>query len=242
MRIQFLAKGCVPLEQRGINLSYARTLAYPYVSERPRPPLAVVGGGHSLVSALPELRDWDGDIWACGSASPYCLREGLDATYFCIDPQASSAKCAKGAKRAIVATSIDPAMFVELEGADVEFFDLHTDGGDSNHGPTTATAAIELSVKMGYRDVTFFGCESSWDVQSHIYHHDNHPFEMLVKCDGKSFITCPEFLMQADFMAAVLRVAPMFKERSGGLLRALINDPDWDITHATQAFHDSLKQ
>lgn len=99
---------------------------------------------------------------------------------------------------------------------------------------------MELSIRMGYRDVTYFGCESSFEERSHAYHDERNEHIFRVKCNGQSFLTNPPYFMQAEYLSAMIRLTPLLKERSGGLLAAMVADPDYDITHGNRAFHEHL--
>ncbi len=237
MQFQFVATGCVPREREAIHIAHTATLGLSYVQEKERPPLAVVGGGPSILKHVDELRAWQGDVWACGSAFRWCADNGINATFFCIDPQAETAHLARGASHAILCTSIAPETFAALKGAHVEIFDLIHEGDRSNHGPTTVTASPELALRMGYRDVSYFGTESSFATNTHAYHNEATEEQIIVSCNGKSYLTHPAYLLQAEYLATMMRLCPLLKNRSGGLLGALIAEPCYDITHGTLGLH-----
>lgn len=216
----------------------------------------MVGGGKSAREQLDELRTWKGDIWACGSVFQWLKSEGIEATLFCVDPQPILKDMAAGATKAILASNCDPGVFDALAGQDVQIFHL-VDGDEGiHHGPTTASAAFDLSVKMGYFDVSFFGFDSCYDERddeelgervqirynSHAYKDEEDVAVCRVVCNGKAFITGGEFLMQAQWMAEVLNMLPsIFHNRSGGLLAAMIADPDYDCTHVCESLSQSLE-
>ena len=76
---------------------------------------------------------------------------------------------------------------------------------------------------MGYREVTFFGCEGSCAERSHAYQHEELAEQMIVACGGAEYRTRPDFYTASRELAAVISEFPMFcREQSGGLLRALI--------------------
>ena len=215
---------------------------YPYVGVALRPPLAVVGGGPSINDHVETLRNWRGDVWACGSPYLWCVRNGIDATYFNIDPGApfeGQVLVSHGA-RAILSTTVNPAVFASCKS--VEVFDLSRLG--DNHGVTTATAAPHLALSMGYTDISIFGCESCYaEGESHAYdtHKDvSDHLRMRIVCNGEAFITIPSLFMQAELLSKIIRLSPVFKERSGGLLRAMVEDDDYDCTHATRALHKAF--
>lgn len=257
-KIDILGRGCVPQEKMYENVASCMARGLPYAGKS-RPPLAVVGGGHSAKVHLDELRRWPGDIWACGSVFQWLHSEGIEATLFCVDPQPGLAAMAVGARKALLATSCDPSAFDVLKDAYVEVFDLVRDGVGVNHGPTTGSTAFDLALThMGYTDSSFFGFDSSYTdepidekpenygvtVQTHAFKSEPEALMMRVVCNGRAFITCAEFFMQAQWMAEMFR-SPVgqrgfAKNRSGGLLAALIVDPDYDCTHVSPRMKGEL--
>ena len=238
---------------RNVELCAARGL--PKAGKKERPSLAVVGGGKSAAQCLDELRAWDGDVWACGSTFQWLEREGIHAVLFCVDPQPGLAQMAVGATKALLASNCDPSAFDVLEqaGAYVETFDLiREDAPGISHGPTTASAAFDLSLRvMGYTDVSFFGFDSCYTEEevkelpehitvytvTHIHKNEPEPNMVRIVCNGKAFITCAEFFMQAQWMSQLFRSEickqGFIKNRSGGLLAAMVADPEYDFTHGS---------
>lgn len=237
MKIEWETRPCVPVDElhRNVALSKGR---FPLVSRKERPPLAIVGGGPSLPSHLEELKAWKGDVWACGSPYPWCVENGIDAVFFNIDPLEETIDLARGAKRAILSTTNHPGVFDVVES--VEVFDLICEEREGFlHGATTATAVPHLSAYMGYVDVTFFACESSFpEGKTHAYKHEDWELHIKVACNGEFFVTKPQLLFQAQLLSDVTRRCPVFKEVSGGLLHAMVKDPDYDIVAGNKAVHD----
>ena len=241
MKINFFPELTAAPEKTAASIAYAKSLGLPEIADAARPPLAVVAGGPSVARRIEDLWNWAGDIWVCGTAYPWARSKGLDATFFCVDQANDVAPFAEGAKHAILATCSDPSTFDALRGAKVEIFDLYNGSGGVTHGTSTASSTFELSLRMGYRSVTYFGCESSYEGASHAYHHDTPQFEIRVVCGGELFDTNASLLMQVEHMAEIIRTFPMFfRERSGGLLRAMIANPEFDITHGSQDLHDHI--
>lgn len=239
----------VTREQTLGNIAYAKSLGLPCVSSHARPPLAVIGGGPSAADFATELRGWAGDVWVSGSAFPWALSIGLvRPTFFTIDQSPQLAIDGKGATKAILATCCNKATFDELKSAKVEIFDLVGAGPDANHWATTVTAAPHLAMRMGYKDVTFYGCDSSFRGgvidflrRTHAYPTDQVGDAIIVECGGKSFITRPSFVMQAEFMSQVLRLLPnVFKVRGDGLLSEMVRNPEYETTHATHSIASQL--
>ena len=244
MKISFSVRPCVPYEQLERNVASAKARGLPYTSEKARPALAVIGGGPSLAFHVDELKAWEGDVWACGSAYRWCFDNGIDATFFNVDPLPEQAIYAKGAERGILASTTDPSVFDEVKS--IELFDLIAAPGYVNHGVTAVTCTPCLALEMGYKKVMFFGCESSFEKSTHSYKNEfvdpnvtNHL--IWVKSGEEVFVSRPDFLMQAELLAPVIRMAPhVFEERSGGLLGAMVASGDYDIVSANAAMHSNL--
>lgn len=241
MKIEWTTSTCVPLEELYSNVRHAKSLNLPGLSQKRRPPLAIVGGGPSLPSHLDTLRNWSGDVWACGSPYPWCVENGIDAVFFNIDPLTETIGLARGAKKAILSTTNHPGVFDVVES--VEVFDLIDEGEGFRHGATTATAVPHVAAYMGYSDVTFFGCESSFpEGKTHAYKHEDWELHIAVMCNGERFVTKPQLLFQADLLSQVIRGCPSCKEASGGLLRAMVANPEYDIVAGNKAAHDRVNR
>ncbi len=243
MKINWVGHLLVPDGTEERNMAASKTLGLPVISQSERPILAVVGGGPSVAAEIGTLRGWPGDIWASGSCFPWCLANGIDATFFTIDQHPSLVNDCKGAKRAILATACDPGVFAELKDADIQVFDLVHSGEHANHAATSVTACMKIALDMGYREIHFFGCDSSINGSTHAYYNDKvDPFTLLL--ERQSFNTWASMLMQAEFMAIVMRAAPnVYVNRSKGLLEAMVKAKDplgYDITHITHALADKL--
>jgi len=234
VRIEFTSNGCVPAADLERNEDYARRLGFPKWSPAASQRLAVVGGGPSIADHIEELAAWDGDVWAINGAFKWCSRQGIDAVFFTIDPLPATAQHAVGVGRAIIATHCDPSLFDALHGADVEAFKL------GHAGATTATAAPLIAADMGYRSVSFFGCESSFGNETHVYGNRDVKSLMRVRCNDHEFLTTPDMMMQAEFLGELIREVPMFSDRSGGLLSAFIANPEIDVIAATPLIHEAV--
>jgi hypothetical protein len=198
----------------------------------------VLGGGHSIRERLDEIRQSTADKWAIGSAWRWFKDNGVECTFFCVDPSDLLIPHAQGVTRAILESGTSPGVFDAVQG-EILLFDRVTDL-DSINGVTTATCAPMLALKMGYTSVSFYGCEGSYRDQTHLYMNSGDPYTMRVRANGEYFLTGAEFLMQAEFLSELIRASDVFKDCSGGLLSALIADPDYDVTHISKTLHDSI--
>jgi hypothetical protein len=241
MKLDMSFEGPISHEQGDRNRAHVSTLGLVKPQHRKRPPLAVVGGGPSVLSHLDELKSWDGDIWIVCGAFPWAMSVGLEGTFFNADVQALAANYCAGAKRALVSTHNDPAVFAALEGVPVEVFDLYSSSKGSNNGTTTATAAPCIALEMGHQSVSFFGCDSSYEGRTHAY-DDIPPSSWLrVRCGGQEFDTSLPLLGQALCLAEVIREEPQHMIcRSGGLLAALVGNFDYELVATTRAIYMAL--
>jgi hypothetical protein len=213
----------------------AASSAYPRVEKGVHPhAVAVVGGGPSLLGRLDELRAWPGDIWAINSMPDWLEARGIDSVLFSVDPKPFASK----AKRAILASTCHPSVF---EGRDVRMFDMleHATDGVIG-GVTTASRAPALALRMGYPGVAFFGCDSDFGEIGHVSSGAYQDEELLiVRANGAEFITAPDFLLQAENLALLMRTFPDYVvNKSDGLLAALLADEEW----TTVAVSDALKK
>lgn len=202
--------------------------------------LAVVGGGPSIRHHIDELKAWDGAIWAVNSTVNWCMEHGIDAAFYTVD----AAKLHRWrvpfdqVKRAILAIDCDPAMFEALKGADVSMLPM-PDGG-----PTSANSADWFAIEAGYSGLTYFGCESSFEDTTHAYASADIETWIAVRVGGQDFRTKPEFLEQARIMSEVIRAVPSYySERSGGLLRAMVeHGMEYELIEISPAVESMLRE
>lgn len=186
--------------------------------------LAVIGGGPSINDNVEKIRDWDGDRWAINGAYHWCKKRGFDATFLACDPHIIVADWAKGVTKAIVTTRCNPEVFKVLASQNAEVQTFNLDSGEKIiHGSSMATAVPHLSALNGYTDVTFFGCDSSYNLDhTHAYMKEIRKEEMIIRCNGEDFYTAPDWLLQAQELAVIISSIPSYSEESGGLLRAMM--------------------
>lgn len=242
MQFRFDTTSAVDPEQVARNVASAKARRLPSPTKQTRPPLAIIGGGPSVNKYALKLKTWPGDIWACGSAFPWALEHGIKATFFNIDPLEEQAEYARGATKAILASSSHPRVFDAVP--EVECFDLVNTNDYANHHCTAVTATPVLALEMGYTAVVYFGCESSFDGTTHAYKHENKHakfYGVWVRVGDTVYPSSPGMLMQAQMLAEILRTCPnVFREASGGLLRALVKDPKSEIIAVNKTMHDNL--
>lgn len=214
------------------NIDHCRTLNRPKIRG---PSLAVVGGGPSINQHVETLKNWRGDIWAMNGTYRWCREHEINAAFYSADATPDVAKLAVGAQRAILADVCDPSAFAACQ--DVETFEFTA----RTPGPTSATTTLITGLDAGFGEITYFGCESSYDGQTHAYQDLPVPHLIKVKCGPDEYLTEPEFHLQAEMLSTMIRMAPsVFKERSGGLLRAMVEHGECDAVSATAAFHSTI--
>lgn len=200
--------------------------------------LAVVGGGPSLQKMVSELFEFQGDIWGINGACRWLRDQGIESTFFSVDPHPIVAMWAKGCKKALVVSRSDPSVFDALEGSDVQIFDSRNDDPQGLlGGSSTATVAPILAVELGYRSVVFYGCDGSYPKGfSHAYMDEKREDQLLVKVGDEEYLTAPDFYVQSQELAMMIRSLPRhFSERSGGLLGALVKCEEHDVIAGSRA-------
>jgi hypothetical protein len=239
--------GVLPVtdEQVQENTSAAQSRGLPTWRDIPKanhPRLAVVGGGASIYDHLERLQTWEGDVWAINGACRWCHENGIKATFFAADPHPIVAKWAaeSGATKALLCSTCDASAFEVLKNADVTLYELGVNG--IWNGSSTAMIAPHLAIECGYKEISFFGCESSYPIEkTHAYMHETRPEQLVVRCGGKDFLTAPDFYVQARELSEMCRLAPhVYVDRSGGLLRAMVSDPAHEIVWISEAMFKTM--
>lgn len=220
--IDFLIGPAIPRWEAEQQAAHARGLGLP--SPRPRHGnLAVVGGAHSVNAYVETLRRFDGDVWAINGAYGWCKERGINATFFTVDPEDVTVKFAIGAKKAIVTPWCHPTMWEALKDADLELADFFPPFSAS--APNVSAIAFDL----GYRSITYFGCDCSFSDQTHTYQNHADPATMVVRCGGLDYLTTPAYYVQAKELASLCREFRVCREMSGGLFRALVSDFEHEV-------------
>jgi hypothetical protein len=244
-------QGSVPVTHENLlkQVAHAKSLGLPEI--RPQEPhgrrLAVVGGGPSIVNKLDEIREFT-DIWAINGACRFLRERGIDSTLLTLDPVDFLAERVSGAKKALLATRCHPKVFECLQGADITVFDAVQDTEAGLWAScSTATVVYHLATVLGYRKTVFYGCEGSFGEgrTTHAYMDEAElqEYRFVVECGGKHYTTSPDLYLLSMQMAVFLKRAinDSFTERSGGLLRALVENDDHDIVQVSSALKASLK-
>jgi hypothetical protein len=233
-RIKFCGYTGTPDAQIAAHLEHAKS--YPREGRGLHlHPVAVVGGGPSVARRLDELRQWPGEIWAVNSTADWLADRGIGSTLFSCDHSHIPSR----AKKAVLASCCHPAMF---EGREVRVFDMSDDAPDGViGGNTTASRAPVLALKLGYPGVAFFGCDSSFETSDHVDRNDQFPKQVIVHANGADYRTYPDFLVQAECLADLVRgFGGYLVNKSDGLLAAMVADAGWEVVAVSAALRESL--
>lgn len=238
MRPTFAGVAQISGEEISANIAYSTSLGIPLIQDETGHgrKLAVVGGGPSIAEHLDEIKEFP-EIWAINGTHTFLRERGIESTMITVDAGEELGQMALGAKKAIVATRCNKSVFDSLKGAEVRLFHLFQDGKNGvMGGSSTATCAFHLAVNLGYRDVTIFGCESSFAKTTHAYRDEKRKHLMLVKCNGGEYLTSPDFYIQAQELAQVIKMfSRYFRQVGGGLLGAMVENDDHDVTKMSRA-------
>lgn len=242
-RITFESSGCVSPEVYRANVEHAVSLGLPFVSPQPGETLAVAGGGHSLSRHVEALKGYSA-VWGINHAAKWLIERGVNASLFGVDPTHEPGMI-EGVEKAVLATCTHPNVFAELAGKDVQIFHADSYGDETRiarGGATSACRAPLVALWMGFREVTFFGCEGSYEATSHVYDYAVRPEQIIVRAGARDYVTQPDYLMQCENLSQLIGMFPaVFKEESGGLLRAMIENPDtWEVAGLSGAMAEHL--
>lgn len=226
---------------RDANAVIIKTLGLP--EHRGSGRLAVVGGGPSVSEHIEELRNFDGTVWAVNGAINWCMDHGIDAWFYTADaaPMANWTYDLSRVKRAALAPDCSPELVRYL----IERAAHVTLTPPVESGPTSANATDFISLKAGYRHMTYFGCEGSFADGHQTHAFESFPVEdwLEVVIGGEHYRTKAEFISQSIMLSNTLRAFPAYySEKSGGLLRAMIeHGPEYDVDMVSNSLFAKLK-
>jgi hypothetical protein len=253
IRPEFNVVGLVPDEVYASN--QAATLAAGFrLIQKALPhstPLAVVGGGPSIKQHLDELIDWPGHIWGINQSASWLIKNGVKAPVimFTVDPDPRMSLMTEGVTYALLGASCHQDLFAKFDKENVKTFLTRAPKGSEEHlepqpepkvelfGPSSVTRIFMPAAMLGYKDITFFGCEGSIDETTlegnatrndyalGYRSHDNLRL-MIIKAGGKEYLTTPDYYITTNHLVKVMRAYPKLKEKSGGMLRGILQNPD----------------
>lgn len=241
-QISFKSLNNVPEDQIKGNRTANRDRGIPKIGDFPVVPrLAIVGGGLGLNFFIEELKHFDGDVWAINGAYEWCRAVGIDAVFYAIDPSPLIIPLTEGVHNAVLADTVHRDVFDNLGDKVGEIAWTGLQG--VRYGTTAAATAPMIAAERGHKHVTFYGCQSDFSiVNTHIYKNDKLS-KIWVRCGGIEYITCPQFIMQAEFIAGIARILPKsIRVRGRGFLSSLIDHGTYKITHVIKSIKDSCER
>lgn len=195
-------------------------------------PCAVVGGGISTEQSLEILRKWPGDIFAINDTAGYLSQKGISSYVYSMDCSDILYHQGNLIKGALFATRVNPVQFIYK---DIRVWEMmeDSDGTGVGGGPTAASRAGYLFLRTGYMAVVFFGMDASFYGDTHISGNQDaaNSLMLIVRANGIDYITNASLLLQTGYLVEQIKEYPSFLiNASGGLLKALIENPDtWEV-------------
>lgn len=226
-------------EDREKHILHALSLGLPVCGFEPvrSRKLAIVASGPSVNDYRQELLDWDGDIWAINGAYRYLMREfGIVPHGFVgVDPQREMLQFFDDPNQATtfyLASCTHPDVFERLTGYDVRLWHSNSDTNEIlpsksvavPGGITCVTRAPFVAYMIGYRDVTIYGADCSYEELPYAYATESKQCDpkdetITVKCNGKLFKTETGLMHQASNLGALEETFPgKLTFRCGGML------------------------
>ena len=236
----------VNAEGRQANLDKVLSLGLPTAQKLPgrAGKLAIVASGPSVPDFLDDITSSD-EIWAINGAYDYLLGQGIvPQGFFAIDPLPALAEYVARAHQDstfYVASTCDLSVFDALKNNKVITFHPDSedlvypkDAGRIGGGTTAITRAPYLGLLRGWRDITIYGADSSYDGREYCYEWGSYSTDideprMWVEVEGKHFQTELGLMKQVSQMGVILqRFNGMLKIKCDGLMDAFLKAPMMD--------------
>lgn len=267
IRLLFNTTGLVPDSQYEENARINSQAGLPWITmQEPHDlPLAIVGGGPSAGRHLQEIQEWPGHVWAVNMGAAWLAHAAPKARVWMFtvdpDPVLAGPEWITGVERAILGLCVAPELVQALKGKDVRIFNPQeaptnpeTLEGDEilAGGPSSVCRTFVPAAIMGYSSVTYFGCEGSlegklhpngmFEAYTHAYRREERPRQMIVRCGDKDFVTTPDLYLSTIALSKFMREYPNVKEKSGGLLRGMLDHPDsWEVIAVSEAMRNVIE-
>lgn len=246
MKAQLIESLCV-VDDAGLEINVNSALARSprlceIVPEHDRK-LAIVGSGPSLRDYLDDLRGWPGEIWAINGAYHYLLGKGIVPHGFVgLDPLPGLAEYVKNSNPATtfyLASNCAPEVFDAVELKQVMMWHsarqaIKVPKGQMivGGGTSSITRAPFLAHMLGYRDMTIYGADSSFDQSRYVYDDGTYgcdsqaPVNWVMIGDEGPFPTEICLIKQvSQFGVIAERYKGILKFKCGGLLAAFLRAP-----------------
>lgn len=226
------------------NLASAVARNLPFIEEQPARTerLAIVASGPSVSAHLDEIKSFD-HIWAVNGAYGYLIDQGIICDGFVgVDPLPSLAGYFDNAHERTtfyMSAHCDPSTFDVLKGFKVQLWTPEVDAATPklkriSGGTSAITRAPFVARELGFRDITLFGVDSSFNGSRYCYRDGDYPEDskapvMRVFCNGEGpFLTelcLVKQVSQLGVMAMYQTWGVKFQIKCGGLLDAYLRSP-----------------
>jgi hypothetical protein len=236
MKLDFKGKCNTDREEIDKNLSANQWVPRVSWGAALYPPCAVVGAGPSLEKNIPLLKEWIGDIFAINDTAGYLSDHGIASYLYMMDASNEAVKRGIHIKGAVLASRCNPVNFIYnntrcydmLDDCIIPGYFMGVEGGGS-----APCRAPHLFLRMGYRGIAFFGCDSSFFDTTHLSgeRKEAKDFLIIVRVQKIDYITNAAMFMQAQWLSErMLRHPNLLLNFSDGLLKAMVQSPGaWEI-------------
>lgn len=236
----------VDKDSRTANLEKVLSRGFPVCAKSPERTdhISIVGAGPSVRDYLDELT---GEIWAVNGAYDWLVSEGIIPTGFVgIDPLPGLAEYVEHAQPETtfyIASPCDISVFDRLDGFNVMLW--HPQAEDMKYpvgewvvggGSSALTRAPFLAHLLGYRDMTIYGADSSFERGKYCYPWGSYKCDidqpiLWIKMNGEGpFPTEAGLLRQIAAMQAITEsFGDKLKVKCGGLMGAFLKAPISDV-------------
>lgn len=177
-----------------------------------------------------------GDIFAINDVAGYLSDEGIASYLYMMDAGPWRVKTGVNIKGAVMATRCNPINFIYNDIRTWPMLeDVHIPGrfAGVEGGPSAACRAPHLFLRMGYKGIAFFGCDSSFFDMTHLSgaRPEATDYVLVVRVGGIDYVTNAAMLIQAKWLSKTIARHPNYLYNcSDGLLKAMIENPgDWDV-------------
>jgi hypothetical protein len=218
-----------PVEYVNENITHSSRLNLPYISKLKdwRGPVAIVGGGPSLLETMSELSQFENTI-VCGSAHDTLIKNYIFPKYAVfVDPDPIMSEYVKTPHplvRYLVASQCHISLFNRLRHQEVYVWHADPNGQADikfkdncrpiSGGCTVGTRAIFIAMGMGWRDLHLFGFDNC------IRDNKHHAYEYQTESENIGKIT-PITIGDHTFNMADYHVGQLFDFKN--ILRMFAN-------------------
>ena len=201
------------------------------IEEKHQGKIAIVGSGPSVRDLVPEISEFE-TIWGINGAYGYLVERGITPDFVSVDPSEKMLVHLTDPQRAstfYLASVTHPKAFDALDGFNIKLWHSMAEGLPDDckprviGGTTCITRATCLARMLGWRDITFYGCESSYAEKRNICGEPDRT-RINMKVGDEIFVTDMILAHQVSELVGLSEAIPL-KFRCGGLTEAMVNAP-----------------